>query len=150
MTLPPEDAAGRAAAGDARHHPPDRQRVHRDDEGHGAAVASSGATIFWSDTVPAGELVGKADFRNLEALLVAAACYWALTAVFTFFQRRLETRISKGYVREGVRRRGAEEDGVAAGSSTGGGRSSCSGGGRHDASRPRAGRRGSKASPMSG
>ena len=33
----------------------------------------------------------SADFKNLEALLVAAALYWALTAVFTFFQRRLET-----------------------------------------------------------
>ncbi len=43
--------------------------------------------------------LGRADFRNLEALLVAAGCYWALTAIFTFFQRRLETRVSKGYVR---------------------------------------------------
>jgi hypothetical protein len=25
--------------------------------------------------------------------------YWALTAIFTFFQSRLERRISKGYVR---------------------------------------------------
>jgi hypothetical protein len=37
----------------------------------------------------------------MEALLVAAACYWALTAVFTFFQKKLETRVSKGYVRGG-------------------------------------------------
>jgi hypothetical protein len=27
--------------------------------------------------------------------------YWALTAVFTFFQSRLERRMSKGYVRAG-------------------------------------------------
>jgi hypothetical protein len=37
----------------------------------------------------------------MEALLLAAACYWALTAVFTFFQKKLETRVNKGYVRGG-------------------------------------------------
>jgi polar amino acid transport system permease protein len=46
-------------------------------------------------------LVGKADFQPLEALLVAAGTYWVLTAIFTFFQSRLERRIGKGYVRGG-------------------------------------------------
>jgi hypothetical protein len=41
--------------------------------------------------------------------LVAAACYWALTAIFTYFQQRLERRMSRGYVRT-----------VAAGSGHGG------------------------------
>ena len=36
MTYAPADAACRAAAGGPRDHPADRQRVHRDDEGHGA------------------------------------------------------------------------------------------------------------------
>ena len=31
--------------------------------------------------------------------MIAAAMYWALTAVFTFFQMRLERRMSAGYVR---------------------------------------------------
>ena len=36
--VPAEDAQGRAAAGVPGHHPADRQRVHRDDEGHRAGV----------------------------------------------------------------------------------------------------------------
>jgi polar amino acid transport system permease protein len=51
------------------------------------------ATLAYSDSL-----------RNrLEALIVAAALYWALTSIFTFFQARLERRISKGYVRTEVR-----------------------------------------------
>jgi len=45
------------------------------------------------------QLVGKADFRNLEALIVAALLYWGLTTIFQFFQLRLERRLSRGYVR---------------------------------------------------
>ena len=45
------------------------------------------------------QLLGNADVRPTEALVTAAALYWALTAVFTFFQSRLERRVSKGYVR---------------------------------------------------
>ena len=43
--------------------------------------------------------LGRADFRNLEALLVAALMYWALTTIFQYFQLRLERRLSKGFVR---------------------------------------------------
>jgi polar amino acid transport system permease protein len=39
---------------------------------------------------------------RLESLLVAAALYWALTAVFTFFQRKLERRVSRGYERGAI------------------------------------------------
>jgi polar amino acid transport system permease protein len=42
---------------------------------------------------------GRAAFRNLESLLVAAAIYWALTSVFEFVQRRIEKRYSRGFVR---------------------------------------------------
>ena len=45
------------------------------------------------------QLLGNGDVRPLEALVTAAALYWALTAIFTFFQSRLERRMSKGYVR---------------------------------------------------
>ena len=37
--------------------------------------------------------------KPLEALVTAAGLYWALTAIFTYFQSRLERRVSKGYVR---------------------------------------------------
>src|SRR4029077_19274928 len=39
---------------------------------------------------------------RLESLIVAAGLYWGLTSIFTFFQVRLERRISKGYVRTEV------------------------------------------------
>ena len=44
--------------------------------------------------------IGRASFRTLEMLVVAAAVYWILTTIFSFFQTRLERRMSKGYVRE--------------------------------------------------
>jgi polar amino acid transport system permease protein len=68
-----------------------------------ALLSFLGASIFWSDPFRRATLVGRADFRNLEALLLAAACYWALTAIFTFFQRKLETRVGKGYVRQAAK-----------------------------------------------
>ena len=62
----------------------------------GAAVAN--AELFLRAT-----LAFSGSVRNrLESLLVAAALYWLLTSVFTFFQSRLERRISKGYVRTEV------------------------------------------------
>lgn len=58
------------------------------------ASTASNAEIFRR-----AQLVGKADFKSLEALVVAAGLYWGLTILFTFFQRRLEARVSRGYVR---------------------------------------------------
>jgi polar amino acid transport system permease protein len=66
-----------------------------------ALVSTIGATELFRSA----ELVGRADFRVLEALLVAAATYWTLTGIFSFFQSRLERRISRGYVREVTARR---------------------------------------------
>ena len=43
--------------------------------------------------------VGQANFRSLETLLVAAAVYWVLTIVFSFFQDRLEKRMAQSDVR---------------------------------------------------
>jgi polar amino acid transport system permease protein len=66
-----------------------------------ALLAFLGASIFWSDPFRRARLQGVKDFKMLEALLVAAAMYWALTAFFTFFQKKLEVRVNKGYVRGG-------------------------------------------------
>ena len=64
-----------------------------------ALIGLLGTTIAWADPFRMAQLLGKADFRNLEALLIAALVYWALTAVFSFFQRKLEARMSRGYIR---------------------------------------------------
>ena len=40
---------------------------------------------------------GRANFRSLEALLIAAVFYWIITIVFTAFQAQIETRMSRGY-----------------------------------------------------
>jgi ABC-type amino acid transport system permease subunit len=45
--------------------------------------------------------IGRQYFQNLETLVVAALIYWALTSLFSYFQGRLERRLSKGYVRDG-------------------------------------------------
>jgi polar amino acid transport system permease protein len=64
-----------------------------------ALVSFLGVVVTQAEVFRRADLAGKADFQPLEALLLAAGLYWALTAVFTFFQSRLERRISKGYVR---------------------------------------------------
>jgi polar amino acid transport system permease protein len=57
------------------------------------------STIGAVELFRAADLPGKRDFRTLEAFLVAAAVYWILTGIFSFFQKRLERRIGRGYVR---------------------------------------------------
>jgi len=64
-----------------------------------ALVSFLGVSIERMEIFRRAQLVGKADFRNLEALIVAALIYWGLTTVFQYFQLRLERRLSKGYVR---------------------------------------------------
>jgi polar amino acid transport system permease protein len=64
-----------------------------------ALVSVLGQSIESMELFRRAQLVGNADVKPLEALISAAALYWALTAVFTFFQARLERRVSKGYVR---------------------------------------------------
>jgi len=58
-----------------------------------ALVAATGFVheVMWRAT-----RVGRAQFNNLEALIMAAMFYWVMTLVLTFFQNRLETRLSKG------------------------------------------------------
>jgi ABC-type amino acid transport system permease subunit len=40
--------------------------------------------------------VGRAQFHNLEALIMAAIFYWIMTLILTALQSRIETRLSKG------------------------------------------------------
>jgi len=40
--------------------------------------------------------VGRATFNNLEALIIAAVFYWLMTLILTFFQSKLEARLSRG------------------------------------------------------
>ena len=64
-----------------------------------ALVSFLGVSIDQMEIFRRAQLVGKADFRNLEALIIAALIYWGLTTVFQVCQLRLERRLSKGYVR---------------------------------------------------
>jgi polar amino acid transport system permease protein len=64
-----------------------------------ALVAFLGTTVASAEIFRRATLAGQAEVKGLEALVLAAGLYWGLTIVFTFFQRRLETRMSRGYVR---------------------------------------------------
>jgi polar amino acid transport system permease protein len=64
-----------------------------------ALVGFLGVSIDQMEIFRRAQLVGKADFRNLEALILAALIYWGLTTVFQYFQLRLERHLSRGYVR---------------------------------------------------
>jgi polar amino acid transport system permease protein len=64
-----------------------------------ALVSVLGQSIESMELFRRAQLLGNADVRPTEALVTAAALYWALTAVFTLFQSRLERRVGKGYVR---------------------------------------------------
>jgi polar amino acid transport system permease protein len=66
-----------------------------------ALLSLTASAIFWYDIFKRAQVVGSRDYRNLEALIVTAAIYWVLTAIFTFFQSKLEAKISRGYVRQG-------------------------------------------------
>src|SRR5919107_1973804 len=69
-----------------------------------ALVSFLGVTVASAEIFRRSQLVGKADFKNLEAYVAAALVYWGLTVVFTFFQARLEKRIGRGYDRTHVAR----------------------------------------------
>ena len=68
-----------------------------------ALISLLGSVVAQMEIFRRAQLVGRADFRPLEAFVVAAALYWILTSVFQFFQTRLERRLSKGYVRTTIR-----------------------------------------------
>src|SRR6476660_3166001 len=58
-----------------------------------ALVAATGFVheLMWRATK-----VGRAQFHNLEALIMAAIFYWIMTLILTALQSRIETRLSKG------------------------------------------------------
>jgi polar amino acid transport system permease protein len=66
-----------------------------------ALVSVLGQSIERMELFRRSQLLGNADVKYLEALISAAALYWMLTAIFSFFQSRLERRVSRGYVRAG-------------------------------------------------
>ena len=54
------------------------------------------ATGFVQEIMWRAEKVGKANFRGLEALLVAALWYWLMTIIFTAVQANIENRLARG------------------------------------------------------
>ena len=40
--------------------------------------------------------VGRANFKTMEALLVAAVFYWIITIIFSVVQSRIEAYLAKG------------------------------------------------------
>ncbi len=58
-----------------------------------ALVSATGFVheLMWRSTK-----VGRAHFRNLEALIIAAVFYWALTLALSALQSRLEARMARG------------------------------------------------------
>ena len=44
----------------------------------------------------AREHAGTQTFHTLQAIVIAAAVYWILTIVFSYFQERLERRMARG------------------------------------------------------
>lgn len=53
-------------------------------------------TGFVHETMWRATRVGRAEFNNLEALIIAATFYWIMTLILTFFQSRLEARLARG------------------------------------------------------
>jgi polar amino acid transport system permease protein len=58
-------------------------------------------TGFVHEVLWRAQKVGRANFRNLEALIMAAFFYWMMTLVFSAVQARLEARLEQG--EEGVK-----------------------------------------------
>ncbi len=58
-----------------------------------ALVSATGFVheIMWRAT-----RVGRANFRNLEALIIAAVFYWVMTLIFSGLQSRLERYMARG------------------------------------------------------
>jgi polar amino acid transport system permease protein len=54
------------------------------------------ATGFVHEVMWRATKVGRAVFRNLEALIIAAIFYWIMTIILTYLQSRLEARMSRG------------------------------------------------------
>jgi polar amino acid transport system permease protein len=53
-------------------------------------------TGFVREILWRAQRVGRASFKNLEALVIAALFYWILTLIFTAIQARVEARFQNG------------------------------------------------------
>jgi len=54
------------------------------------------ATGFVQEIMWRANKVGRANFRGMEALLVAALWYWLMTIIFTTIQANMEKRMARG------------------------------------------------------
>lgn len=54
------------------------------------------ATGFVHEVMWRATRVGRAQFNNLEALIIAAIFYWIMTIILTYFQGIIEARLAKG------------------------------------------------------
>lgn len=54
------------------------------------------ATGFVHEVMWRATKVGRAQFNNLEALIMAAIFYWVMTIILTYVQSIIETRLAKG------------------------------------------------------
>ncbi len=54
------------------------------------------ATGFVHEVMWRATRVGRAQFHNLEALIMAAIFYWVMTLILSYVQSIIETRLSKG------------------------------------------------------
>lgn len=54
------------------------------------------ATGFVHELMWRATKVGRANFKNLEALIIAAVFYWVMTLIFSALQSRLEQRMARG------------------------------------------------------
>src|SRR3989338_1841933 len=54
------------------------------------------ATGFVHEILWRAQKVGRANFRNLQTLIIAAAFYWGMTLMFTRLQARLEKYMNRG------------------------------------------------------
>jgi len=54
------------------------------------------ATGFVHEVMWRATRVGRAQFHNLEALIMAAIFYWVMTLILSYVQGIIETRLSKG------------------------------------------------------
>jgi polar amino acid transport system permease protein len=76
-----------------------------------ALISFLGGAVATSEMFRRAQLVGKADFKNLEAYVLVALFYWGLTVLFSTLQRRLESRMEAGYVRDAGRAAGGGHGG---------------------------------------
>jgi polar amino acid transport system permease protein len=54
------------------------------------------ATGFVHEVMWRATRVGRAEFNNLEALIIAAGFYWIMTIILTYFQGIVEARLARG------------------------------------------------------